>query len=356
MRILYGVQGTGNGHLSRARLMAEAFSRFDVEVDYLFSGRAPQRYFDMQVFGNPEYRAGLSFVIRDGRLDRWHTLAAGRPARFLGDVARLRTDRYDLVLSDFEPVTAWAARRRGTPLIAFGHQYALLGDGCVPMPSGDRLSRAFLRHYAPSRRRVGLHWHHFDGPILPPMVPRDLCRHPVEQDYTLVYLPFHERETIRDLLQPIDAGTFVVYTPVVHSIAAEGNIEWRPLSAGDFRAHLCGAARIVCSSGFELISEALSLGLPVLTVPVGGQFEQRANALALEQLGLARVVERLSFRTLLDFIYRARATGPLRYPDVAAAVAAWCVDGGETPIDNLVESLWRDVQQPPTALGQRRVA
>jgi UDP:flavonoid glycosyltransferase YjiC (YdhE family) len=37
MKILYGVQGTGNGHISRARLMADAFSRRnDVEVDYLF--------------------------------------------------------------------------------------------------------------------------------------------------------------------------------------------------------------------------------------------------------------------------------------------------------------------------------
>ncbi|MBP7664242.1 MAG: glycosyltransferase, partial [Shewanella sp.] len=39
MRILYGVQGTGNGHLSRARVMAKALMKQDIEVDFLFSGR-----------------------------------------------------------------------------------------------------------------------------------------------------------------------------------------------------------------------------------------------------------------------------------------------------------------------------
>lgn len=38
MRILYGVQGTGNGHLSRARVMAKALMKQDIEVDFLFRG------------------------------------------------------------------------------------------------------------------------------------------------------------------------------------------------------------------------------------------------------------------------------------------------------------------------------
>ncbi|HCS28312.1 MAG TPA: glycosyltransferase, partial [Spongiibacteraceae bacterium] len=51
MRILYGVQGTGNGHISRARMMARHFTLRGSKVDYLFSGRDLGRYFDMQCFG-----------------------------------------------------------------------------------------------------------------------------------------------------------------------------------------------------------------------------------------------------------------------------------------------------------------
>ncbi len=36
MKILYGVQGTGNGHIARARAMSKAFESHDVQVDFLF--------------------------------------------------------------------------------------------------------------------------------------------------------------------------------------------------------------------------------------------------------------------------------------------------------------------------------
>ena len=50
MKLLYGVQGTGNGHIARARIMAAALAkRSDVEVDFVFTGREPDKYFDMDV-------------------------------------------------------------------------------------------------------------------------------------------------------------------------------------------------------------------------------------------------------------------------------------------------------------------
>ena len=61
MRILYGVQGTGNGHISRCRSVAEALARKGVEVDYLLSGRPANGYFDMQAFGH--YRAVPAVMV-----------------------------------------------------------------------------------------------------------------------------------------------------------------------------------------------------------------------------------------------------------------------------------------------------
>ncbi len=39
MKILYGIQGTGNGHITRARVMASCFKELGIDVDYVFSGR-----------------------------------------------------------------------------------------------------------------------------------------------------------------------------------------------------------------------------------------------------------------------------------------------------------------------------
>ena len=61
MKILYGIQGTGNGHITRARVMAKAFKQRNVEVDYLFSGRPADQYFDMDVFGDYRVFEGVTF-------------------------------------------------------------------------------------------------------------------------------------------------------------------------------------------------------------------------------------------------------------------------------------------------------
>ena len=81
MKILYGVQGTGNGHISRAREMARAFSALGADVDFLFSGRPDNRYFDMDEFGEYQIRRGLTFVTENGEVSRWKTLTSNHAWR-----------------------------------------------------------------------------------------------------------------------------------------------------------------------------------------------------------------------------------------------------------------------------------
>ena len=69
MRILYGVQATGNGHITRARVMAPALRNAGIEVDYLFSGRPADQLFNMEPFGDYQTRA-----------ERWAGEAAGYSA------------------------------------------------------------------------------------------------------------------------------------------------------------------------------------------------------------------------------------------------------------------------------------
>lgn len=110
MKILYGVQGTGNGHISRAREMARAFATLGGDVDFLFSGRPDNRYFDMDCFGDFQTCRGLTFVTENGEVNRRKTLTGNHLARFARDVRHLDVSGYDVVLNDFEPVSAWAAK------------------------------------------------------------------------------------------------------------------------------------------------------------------------------------------------------------------------------------------------------
>lgn len=112
MRILYGVQGTGNGHTTRARVMAKAFAKAGIEVDYLFSGRSKADYFDMQEFADFQTRTGLTFVTERGRVNGFKTVKQAKIREFISDIRELNLRHYDLIFNDFEPVTAWAGRRQ----------------------------------------------------------------------------------------------------------------------------------------------------------------------------------------------------------------------------------------------------
>ena len=95
MKILFGVQGTGNGHLSRARAMGESLAAADVDVDYLFSGRQREKFFDMELFGDFQVKEGLTFMTDNGRVQYLKTAANSKPLRFFNDIRQLNLEPYE---------------------------------------------------------------------------------------------------------------------------------------------------------------------------------------------------------------------------------------------------------------------
>ncbi len=350
MKILYGVQGTGNGHISRARKMAAHFRARGADVTWLFSGRERDRLFDMEVFGDFEHRTGLTMSMQAGRLSYRQTVAEAKPLRFLRDVATLDLAPYDLVVTDFEPVTAWAAKLRGKPSIGIGHQYVFAHP--VPRNPGNPLANGVLRWFAPATIAIGLHWHHFDCDILPPIIDTRLA--PTgERSHTLVYLPFEDQAAITALLHRFPEQRFVQYAPSL-SDNIRGNVVLRNTSLHGFRSDLVAATGVICNAGFELVSEALHLGLPVLVKPVHGQIEQLSNARALAQLGWGTAVNNLTESILAAWLAERTAV-QVRYPDVAAALVDWLLSGEWNSHHALWETLW-DCTRGPVSPHQFRAA
>ena len=48
MKILYGVQGTGNGHMARTKALLPELKKSGAQIDFVFSGRKQEDFFDMQ--------------------------------------------------------------------------------------------------------------------------------------------------------------------------------------------------------------------------------------------------------------------------------------------------------------------
>jgi uncharacterized protein (TIGR00661 family) len=348
MKILYGVQATGQGHISRARAMAAALRETQVEVTWLFSGRAREALYDMQPFGNYQHRIGLSFVTEAGRIRKRATLGRARVGRFLRDITSLELSQYDAVVTDFEPVTAWAARLAGVPAIGIGHQYAFGRD--TPKAGHSWWAQAIMHSFAPVAVPLGLHWHPYADNVLPPVLDLPLLPR-VEGGHILVYLPFEDQAAVTRVLQQLPAHRFVQYAP---GLTGEqlGNVTRCRASIAGFKRHLAGSRAVLCNSGFELISECLHWGKPVLTKPLLGQMEQQSNAAALEQLRYATVCRQLDAQALETWLASAPRQPARPFADVATALAGWLADGAVEAPARLSQRLWGQTRPDNAALVQ----
>ncbi|MCZ0760259.1 MJ1255/VC2487 family glycosyltransferase [Vibrio diabolicus] len=342
MKILYGVQGTGNGHIARARAMSHAFKEHDVEVDFLFSGRAPEKYFSMESFGDYQTRRGFTFITEKGSVNYAKTALSNNLVQFCKEVKQLDLSSYDLVLNDFEPVTAWAAKQQNKPSIGISHQNAFRYP--VPLKGASWLDKSVIEYFAPSQHHLGLHWHHFDQPLLPPIV-HTVDSQAENDDFVLVYLPFESIEDISDLLFHFNQQAFICYHPDVIECEQVENIELRPLCHSNFQHHLHRCSGVIANGGFELPSEALSLGKKLLLKPLAGQFEQQSNVATLEDLGLAMSMESLDISAVRQWLKEQQAES-VKYPDVAQAIVHWVLQGAWDSQAELSKQLWEQVDFP----------
>lgn len=342
MKILYGIQGTGNGHISRARMMAAHFTRLDIAVDYLFSGREQSAYFDMQPFGAYQTRAGLTFSSSNGRVSYIKTALANKPIRFIRDVISLDLAPYDLILTDFEPVVAWAARLRNKPLLGVGHQYAF-GEN-TPLAGANPIAKTVMRLFAPAPSAIGLHWQRYNTNILPPIVNPALVHSGGQNKHSIVvYLPFENQQSVLEFVSGFDDFHFTIYSPDLED-SERGKLSLRKTCHEGFKRDLQNAAGVICNSGFELISECLHLGIAVLTKPQQWQMEQQSNAAALEQLRYATVLQALDKGALREWLSSLQPSCARPYPDVAAAIVNWIANGRNDPLGRLGDQLWREVE------------
>jgi uncharacterized protein (TIGR00661 family) len=342
MKILYGVQGTGNGHITRARAMAKELKECGVSVDYLFSGREPDKFFDMEAFGDYRVLRGLTFTSKEGRIRPLATLVNSQPLQFWRDVKSLDLAPYDLVITDFEPITAWAGKYRKAKVVGLGHQYAFHHN--IPQHHGGPVQQAVIKYFAPASLSVGLHWHHFGQPILPPIAPVAAGGESVTRKHYVVYLPFESVAAIRKLLASFTDYSFHVYHPEV-SASSEGHIHWFAPGRESFQADLHRCEGVICNAGFELASEVLQLGRKLLVKPVRGQSEQYSNALALDLLGYGHVMYDLNASKVENWLDGAGATR-IDYPNVAKAICQWLLAGANGDIDKLAQSLWSATHLP----------
>jgi uncharacterized protein (TIGR00661 family) len=323
MRILYGVVGEGMGHAIRSRVVLEHLIGRGHSVEIMASGRAEG--FLARQFSGVNAIHGLHMISEDNRVRRGKTLLsnivkgiAGLPKNIRAYFELIDDFEPQVVISDFESWTYSYGKLHDLPVFSIDNMQII--NRCTHPPEileGARaefeLTRAFVKsklpfceHYLitsivrpPIRKeRTSLF-----PPILRPEV---LGAERRRGDHVLVY---QTGEGFDDLARLLDESGFEcrVYGMKrdLEDDLVDGNVRHRPFSETGFVDDLASARAVIASAGFTLMGEAVYLGVPMLAIPLGNQFEQRLNARYLEHEGYGRAAESLTDRAVLaSFIDR----------------------------------------------------
>jgi uncharacterized protein (TIGR00661 family) len=289
MNILYGVNATGNGHISRSRITISELKKRGHNVTVLFSGRNIEDFFDLEEFRPYIIKKGFTFVFKKGKLNVFRTLLNVDLVQFVRDVFKIKKE-YDVVVTDFEPISAYSARKLGIHCIGIGHQYSFLKK--IPKSFKMKLaSLFFLRFYTPINSSISSHFYHFNQPILPPFIEESLKNKDAaraKKNTFLAYLPWEEQDQMVSILNTIKSNRFIFYASVDKVVQID-NVTLKPFSNKHFKEDLIACNGLLTNAGFQLPAEAIYLGKKILCKPLSGQPEQEHNAMTLKRLQHATV-------------------------------------------------------------------
>ena len=287
MKILYAIQGTGNGHISRAGDLVPLLREM-ATTDVLISGIQA----DVEPGFSIDFRLhGMGFIFgKKGNVDFIKTFRKCITREFVREVKNLPVENYDLVINDFEPVSAWAAKLRGVPCVSLSHQYAVIHGNAPKSERNDWMGKMILANYAPVQKGYGFHFQPYAPNIFTPVIRQEVRNLRVSTgNHISVYLPAYDDERILRVLSGIKEVNWDIFSKHCSREIRQDHIRIRKIENQSFLKSMASCKGVLCGAGFETPAEALFLGKKLMVIPMKNQYEQQCNAASLEQMGVASI-------------------------------------------------------------------
>lgn len=327
MKILYGVVGEGMGHATRSRVVLEHLLKAGHEVRVVVSGRA-HRFLTEKLARHENATLheikGLTLRYLGNRVDRSDSLfdnlrkspqSIYHNVQVYRDVAEAKFVP-DVVFSDFESWAAFYAVNRRLPVISIDNMQIInrcKHDKTVKnaMDFDFELARLAIKmklpgayhylvssfFYPPVRKKYTT--------LVPPIVrPEVLNAQREPRDHVLVYQTASSNQELIPTLQTLPYQ-FRLYG--MGRSGVEKNVRLCEFSEQGFIDDLRTARAVIAGGGFSLMSEAVTLRVPMLSVPVERQAEQQLNGRYLAKLGYGRYAPILSRDGIVEFLDRLGA-------------------------------------------------
>lgn len=303
MRILYGIVGEGMGHATRSRVVLEHLLTAGHEVRVVVSGRAHRFLLErLKPYSNVRIEEihGLTLSYFGNRLDKSLSLFKNLRKAPKGIRKNIKVYRKvaedgfkpELVISDFESWAALYALNHFLPVISIDNMQIINRCKHEPDVGGSGYNLELVKFAVKIKMPGAYHYlvTSFFFPkvrkkrttLVPPILrPEIISAKREPSDHVLVYQTASTNEALVPTLQKLP------YKFRLYGMGREGsagNVTLCAFSESGFVDDLRTARAAISGGGFTFMSEAVSLRVPMLSIPVEQQYEQELNARYLAHL------------------------------------------------------------------------
>ncbi|HUU79786.1 MAG TPA: glycosyltransferase family protein [candidate division Zixibacteria bacterium] len=336
MKILYGINTNGQGHINRARIFIDKLQNDGHEVHILFVGKEPPAY-AYELAPVSYYKFGPIDIYNDHKLDYSKTFQVlltnlGKMTKNRRDILDVASkEDFDVIFTDFENMTSVIGRVLKKPTICIDHQHSAFHPSSEEAPAkpalklglkfGIRLmvpyySHCFAIDFTEKIDRVD------DFTLFPLIWKPEFDNYKITtSNHYLVYLARYDKDKMIKNLLAFPDDTFIIYGFNTEEVIK--NIIFKKTSREEFLKDIVACKAIIANAGFSLAWEACLLNKMIWVIPHSNNYEQITNAYRLNKLDRAFVTDKLTENEIKYFLshtekqnYQPKVKLPIISPDV----------------------------------------
>jgi len=316
MKILYGINANGQGHINRSRVFINQLIKDGHEVQILLAGHRKPPEYAFELVPKTMYRPGPFDIYEN------HKIVLGKTLQHnllkIGDYLDVRKElieldlkeNYDIFFSDFDQYSCYVGKKVGKPVICINRQNAILH----PSLDRDHLNGYEILGTLMILNAMQPYYNHCysidftqtietvnDNTLFPLIWKPEFDNYDITIDnHITAYLAWYNPKEIVNVFTKFPKETFYVYGFNVNKKIK--NVIFKETSREGFLEDLVSSKGIIGNAGFNLSWEACLLKKFIWTIPFETQYEQTTNAYRLEKLGQSFVTNKISEKNLLGFL------------------------------------------------------
>jgi len=294
MKILFGVQSEGNGHITQCIATKQYLQSQGIDVKTAFAAKKKRglaKYFTDEF--NVVTYDGFDFVFDNvGRVVIWKTILKNtfELPRLITSFVKIcnviRKEKPDAIFNYYEPLVGLTSLFfRNIKYVSFGHQYAM-DCAIYPKINGYPVQKLFLsiinKITSIRAKIVALSYYEFNDDVMiasPPILRSESYSvSDKQEDFVLVYLMNEDMlpQLISEAKKHPDINIHC-FTKLTKQYDELPNLKLFNLDGKLFQEKMKVCKAVVCSGGFETSAEAIYQNKPLLMIPMPNHYEQHAN-------------------------------------------------------------------------------